>query len=128
MPEGSIESNAGGSHDMRDGFYHMRVDSSGRAVDATVVITGNVLDGRGAGYRFQGRLQAAQTTLSGRVVIRKLEDRIPAVLGLFKEIAVEVSGSYDPEAQSFQFHGQLNAHHVVRIAASGRYVAPLEAP
>lgn len=113
---------------MRDGFYHMRLASSGREVDSLVAIAGNALKGSGAGYLYEGRLQAAQTTLSGRVVIRKLEDRTPAVLGLFKEIAVEVSGSYDPEAQSFQFHGQLNAHHVVRIAASGRYVAPLEAP
>jgi hypothetical protein len=128
MPEVSNASNAGGSHDMRDGFYHMRVASSGRAVDATVVIAGNTFDGRGAGYRYQGHLQLAQTTLTGRVSIRKYEDRAPAVLGLFKEIAVDVSGSCDPEAQSFRFHGQLNAHHVVRIEASGRFVAPLGVP
>jgi hypothetical protein len=127
MSEFSNASNAGGSHGLPDGVYRMRVASSGRAVDAMVVIAGNALDGGGAGYRYQGRLQLAQTTLTGRVSIRKYEDRAPAVLGLFKEITVDVSGSYDPEVRSFQFHGQLNAHHVVRIEASGRFVALLGA-
>jgi hypothetical protein len=112
-------------HGMKDGIYQVVFNSSGRTGEGMVVIAGNTLNGGGQGYFYQGRLSVKASSLSGKVVLRKWDDQAPPILGLFKEAVMTVTGEYDRERDSFHFEGHAQGHHVIRIQATGRYVAPL---
>lgn len=110
---------------MRDGVYHITISSGDASVEAVVAVTENRFNGGDATYIFQGRFRLGENGLTGSVVVKKWNESASPVLGLFKEVSVPVSGRYDPEAGAFDFKGTLYGHHLIRIAATGRYLAPL---
>lgn len=89
------------------------------------VVHDNVINGGGGGYYCRGIVSQEDQVLSGRMVIRKWDDKAYHELGLFKEVSVTVTGRYDPEKRSFDFQGQANGHHVIRVQATGHWIASL---
>ena len=110
---------------MLNGIYHMVVSSAGRHTEGWVVVDGDRLNGAGNAYLFQGVVREEQNVLSGTVTVSYWNRQEAPVLGPFKEVMMPVSGAYNPQEASFGFEGQAGGHHVIRLRASGRYIAPL---
>lgn len=110
---------------MENGIYHMRLDSADGEENGVVVITDGIFNGGSGIYLYQGRLSLERTTLSGSIEIRKWNREAPAPLGPFKEITLAVEGRIAPDERSFSFIGRFAGHHVIRIEATGVYLAPL---
>jgi hypothetical protein len=110
---------------MENGIYHLRLYSGDCEENGVVVINGGALNGGSGIYLYQGRLSVEGTILSGSVEIRKWNREAAASLGLFKEVALAVDGQVAKEERSFFFIGRFVGHHVVRIEATGFYLAPL---
>ncbi len=110
---------------MKDGIYQVILTSYGRTGEGMAVIAGNTLNGGGQGYIYQGRLSVKDSSLTGKVVLRKWDDQAPPALGLFKEADLTVAGKYDRERNSFRFEGRAQGHHIVRIQVTGRFASGL---
>ena len=110
---------------MENGIYHAVLSSHDGCANGVMVVAEGVVNGGGSGYWYQGALATNGAALSGDVTIRKWDAAAPAALGMFKDVALAVSGKYDPETRSFRFEGRANGHHVIRIQATGRYLTAL---
>jgi hypothetical protein len=110
---------------MEDGIYQMRLSSGEDCVEGMVIIRDNVINGGGGGYYYRGILSPEEKVLSGSIMIKKWDHKAHHTLGLFKEVSVVVTGRYDAENRSFDFQGQANGHHVIRVQATGRWIASL---
>jgi hypothetical protein len=110
---------------MENGIYKVRLSSEGHCVEGIVVVHDNVINGGGGGYFCQGIVAQEDLVLSGRVVIKKWDRKAYHELGLFKEVSAAVTGRYNPEKRSFDFQGQANGHHVIRVQAAGYWIASL---
>ena len=110
---------------MENGIYQVQLSSEGNCVEGVVVIREDAIDGGGGGYICQGAICQENEILSGRVMIKKWDYQAYHALGLFKEVYMAVTGSYDSKKMCFHFQGQANGHHVIRVSARGHWVAPL---
>ena len=110
---------------MEDGIYQVRLCSGEDCVEGMVIIRENVINGGGGGYYCRGVISHEEKVLSGTLVIKKWDHKTHHALGLFKEVSVVVTGRYDAENRYFDFQGQANGHHVIRVQATGRWIASL---
>jgi T3SS negative regulator,GrlR len=113
---------------MENGIYQIRLCSGHDEENGVVVITDGAVNGGSGTYLYQGRLSVERSALSGSFKIRKWNREAPATLGAFKEISLAVEGQVALEERSFSFIGRFAGHHVVRIEATGFYLAPLAEP
>ena len=111
---------------MENGIYRLQLSSEGHFVEAMAVIRDNVINGGGGGYYCQGIISQEEKVLAGRVKIKKWDHNAHHALGLFKEVSMAVTGRYDPEKRSFDFQGQVNGHHVIRVQANGQWIASID--
>jgi hypothetical protein len=109
---------------MENGIYHVVLSAQGNSVEGVMVVSGNAVNGGGHGYIRQGVLSVAEAALFGDITIKKWDGQAPSALGLFKEASIRATGHWDPETRSFHFEGRAGGHHVIRIQATGRYLAP----
>jgi hypothetical protein len=110
---------------MEDGIYQVRLSSGEDCVEGMVTIRDNVINGGGGGYYCRGMISKVEKVLSGSVMIKKWDHKAHHALGLFKEVSMVVTGRYDAEKRSFDFQGQANGHHVIRVRVTGRWIASL---
>ena len=110
---------------MENGIYQVRLSSGEDCVEGMVIIRDNAINGGGGGYYCRGMISQEEMDLSGNLTIKKWDHEAYHALGLFKEVSVAVAGRYDAEKRSFDFQGQAIGHHVIRVRATGRWIASL---
>ena len=110
---------------IKNGIYHLKLSAAQGEDSGVAMINDGTVNGGSGIYLYQGRLSLKRTTLSGSIEIRKWNQDAPAPLGLFKTLTFAVKGQVVPEKRSFHFTGHFAGHHVVRIEATGVYLAPL---
>lgn len=113
---------------MENGIYRLEVFSAGEGCGGVVVIRENFVNGGGDAYLYLGRLTVEKRLLGGSFTIRKWNEEEPSLLGLFKEVAISVSGEYNPDSGSFRFEGRARGHHAINFEMKGRFLAPLVRP
>jgi len=110
---------------MQDGMYWLRFAAYGKTEEGVAVVRQGLVNGGGPGYLWQGRLSAVNGTVRGTLLVRKWNPQTPPYLGTFKTANLDIDGSFDASARSFEMVGHAHGHHVVHLSISGHWLGEL---
>jgi len=106
---------------MKNGIYNVCLNGPSASCDTILVLSAS----GGTEYLCQGRLVEIQGTLTGSLTIIKRNPASASLLGRFKSVSLLVTGSNDPQNETFTLEAQGGGHHMIKIDIQGRYLAPL---
>ena len=105
---------------MQDGIYWLRFVAYDRTEEGVAVVRRGSVNGGGP-----GRLAAVDGAVRGNLLVRKWNPQAPPDLGMFKTANLDIDGSLDASARSFEMVGHAHGHHVVRLRISGHWLGEL---
>lgn len=111
---------------MQDGIYWLRFVAYDKIEEGVAVFRRGLVNGGGPGYVWHGRLAAVDGAVRGNLLVRKWNPQAPPDLGMFKTANLDIDGSFDASARSFEMEGHAHGHHVVRLRISGHWLGELE--